>query len=201
MKGISGILNVVLIIAVGVLYYLHFKDNKSTADEPVIHALTPVKGSGNGLIAYVNSDSLFDNYSFYKEKRLEIEAEKDRIKSQLKSEGEKLQNEVEAYQKSAMTMTEKERGEKEYQLQMKQQAIRQEQERLLNGLDEKREKAMDELYSRLDSFLKKHNSGKNYSYILGYSKGGGILFANDSLDITKDVISGLNKEFTESKNH
>jgi outer membrane protein len=54
------------------------------------------------------------------------------------------------------------------------------------------------LYAKLSSYLKEYNKGKNYTFILGYQKGGGILFANDSLDITREVLDGLNKEF-ESK--
>jgi Skp family chaperone for outer membrane proteins len=30
---------------------------------------------------------------------------------------------------------------------------------------------------------------------MNYAKGTGILFANDSLDITKDVLKGLNKAY------
>jgi Skp family chaperone for outer membrane proteins len=36
------------------------------------------------------------------------------------------------------------------------------------------------------------NEEMNYKFILGYQRGSGILLANDSLDITKDVIRGIN---------
>jgi outer membrane protein len=198
MKNISGVLNVILLIAVAVLYYLHFKGAPQTevSGEKI---KAPVHVSGAGVIAFVNSDTLFDEYEFYKDQKAAIETEKTKIKNELKAQSDRLQNEVEAYQKAAMGMTEKERAEKEYQLGMKQQAMMQHKEELLNALDEKREQASDTLYTKLNNYLKKHNNKNNYSYILGYSKGGGILFANDSLEITKEVLDGLNKEYKESK--
>ena len=36
---------------------------------------------------------------------------------------------------------------------------------------------------------------RNYEFILGYQKGGGILLANDSLDITQQILEGLNKKY------
>jgi len=31
--------------------------------------------------------------------------------------------------------------------------------------------------------------------VLGYSKGGGILFANADLDVTKKIVEGLNNDY------
>jgi hypothetical protein len=42
--------------------------------------------------------------------------------------------------------------------------------------------------------LRKKYANTNYAYILGYSPGSGILFAHDSLDITPEVVQGLNAE-------
>ena len=68
-------------------------------------------------------------------------------------------------------------------------------EEMLDELDASQSKSSEELYHRLNQFMRKFNKDRNYNYVLGFQKGGGILFANDSLDITKDVVEGLNKEF------
>ena len=39
---------------------------------------------------------------------------------------------------------------------------------------------------------------RNYHFIMGYTKDGAILLANDSLDITENVIEGLNEEYKEN---
>jgi outer membrane protein len=55
------------------------------------------------------------------------------------------------------------------------------------------------LIDSLNNFLSRYNKTVNYDYILSYSRGGNILVANDSLDITNSVIKLINKEFTDSK--
>ena len=70
---------------------------------------------------------------------------------------------------------------------------------MLDAFDEEQAKFNESLYSKLSSYLKEYNKGKNYTFILGYQKGGGILFANDSLDITAQVLSGLNKQYEAEK--
>ena len=49
-----------------------------------------------------------------------------------------------------------------------------------------------DLHDRLDAFLKEYNADKRYDYILSYSEGGAILYKDESLDITADVIDGMN---------
>jgi outer membrane protein len=34
--------------------------------------------------------------------------------------------------------------------------------------------------------------------VIGYSKGGGVLYAKEDLDITQDVLKGLNEEYKSS---
>ncbi len=198
MKNISMTINVVLIIAVGVLYYLHFKSAETaiSLQDQQIKNFVPLPGTG---IVYVNSDSLLDQYEFYKNERSKFESAQKGIKNELQSQGEKLQGEVDLYQKQAIGMTDMERAQKEEQLTMKQQQLMQRKEELLSKLDDEQSKSSEELYSRLNQYLRKFNKNRNYNFVLGFQKGGGILFANDSLNITNDVVEGLNKEYLEEK--
>ena len=197
MKNISLVFNAVLLVAVGVLYYLHFK-NQGPGESVVNTAAGPVLISP-GTIAFVNSDSLLDEYEYYKSKKAAFEAQQVKIKSELKAQSDKWQKEVETYQNQAIGMTDKEKAEKEYELGMKQQQLMQKKDQMLSQLDEEQGKSAEELYGKLNDYLKRHNQGRNYSFVLGYQKGGGILFANDSLNITREVLDGLNKEYQEQQ--
>ena len=66
---------------------------------------------------------------------------------------------------------------------------------LLAKLDDEQSKTNEDLYSKLTAFMKEYNKDKNYSFILGFQRGGGILFANDSLNITKEIVHGLNQAY------
>jgi len=45
------------------------------------------------------------------------------------------------------------------------------------------------------NFLRRYNENYKFDYILGFTKGGNILLANDTLDVTNDVIKELNLEY------
>jgi len=186
------IFTAILAIAVIVLYYLHFK---SPAEEKMSAAVPATPIATN--IVYVNSDSLLDNYAFFKNKKAEFEGKEAQIKNHLQAESERLQKDAADYQDIAATMTESERSKKEEELMQRQQSLVKKKDDLLGAFDEEQSKFNEQLYAKLSSYLKEYNKGKNYTFILGYQKGGGILFANDSLDITKQVLDGLNKEFEE----
>ena len=71
MKKLSLWLNIVLIIAVAGIYFLHFSGNKTTKTEP------GVEGKEQSIdrdyaIAYVNIDTLVSNYDLYKDKVEEL---------------------------------------------------------------------------------------------------------------------------------
>lgn len=198
MRNFSMILNVVLVAAVGYLYYLNFKGNASQEESPVSLPKLGQTLTQSGIV-FVNSDSLLDQYDYYKNKKKEFEEAQNKIKSELQQQTENLQREFEKYQEQAVGMTDSQRAQIEEQLTLKQQKLVQRKEELLDKLDREQTNSSDELFSRLNTFFRKYNASRNYTYILGFQKGGGILFANDSLDITGQVIEGLNKEYAEEK--
>jgi outer membrane protein len=54
------------------------------------------------------------------------------------------------------------------------------------------------LYKQIRAYIEKYNKDNKYEYVLGYSLGGGILFADKSLDVTQKIIEGLNKAYKET---
>lgn len=197
MKNFSFILNIVLLGAVGILYYLHFKgksgtENSSETATPVLHL-----PSGNSLpaIVFINTDSLIDKYEFSKITQQDLKSKNEKIRAELKAEKEKFQKDVEAYQEKAAGMTDQQRMATEEQLSARQSDLMSKSDKLMGQLDDQRSKSTEELYSRLTAYLKKYNKDKHFQFILGFQPGGGILLANDSLDITSAVVDGLNKEY------
>lgn len=199
MRNLSWILNIVLLFAVAFLYYLHFKGNStetpSNSEIPKTVTLSTAQG-----IVFVNSDSLLNKYEFYKNKKNEFEDIQEKIKKELKTESEHLQQDMEKYQQQGGSMTEQQRAQAEEQLTIRQQKLLQKKDMMVEKLDEEQGKSSDELYSKLHEYFARYNKDHNYSFILGFQKGGGILFANDTLNITREIIDGLNKEYARGKN-
>ena len=203
MKKISLLIQVILVLAVAGLYYLHFADKNEAIEEQnsaqeELGSVSKAISNANvtGGVVFINSDSLLENYAYYKNKKAEFESRQNKVKSELETENIRLQKDVESYQRRAQGMTDIQRQIEEEQLMMRQQKLIERKDELLDKLDEEQAKSSEELYNRLAKYLKVYNQDKHYQFILGFQKGGGILFANDSLDITKSVLSGLNLEYS-----
>jgi len=60
-------------------------------------------------------------------------------------------------------------------------------------------KKTEDILNKIHEYLKEFNGGDKYDMVIGYSKGGGVLYAKEDLDITKQVLEGLNKKYAEDK--
>ena len=189
----SLIWNVVLSLAVAVLFFLHFSskssDSGSAADGAVVAGRRTV---------YVQVDSLLKNYDFFKDTRKELENKNFQLENELTTKGRSLQNEVAFFQQRAATMTPEQARSTEAQLMKKQQDLMAYRDQSAQALGQEEAKKNEELYKNIRSYIDKYNKENGYEYVLGYSLGGGILFANPSLDVTQKIIDGLNKEYKNS---
>ena len=187
----SLIWNVVLSLAVAVLFFLHFS-SKPSADAGV--------ATDGGVVAgrrtvYVQVDSLLKNYEFFKDTRKELENKNFQLENELTTKGRSLQNEVAFFQQRAQTMTPEQARSTEAQLMKKQQDLVAYRDQSAQALGQEEAKKNEELYKNIRSYIEKYNKDNNFEYVLGYSLGGGILFANPSLDVTQNILDGLNKEY------
>jgi outer membrane protein len=188
LKNISLTLNIVLAIAVAFLYYKVYSGSKPAAIQ--------MNGSSmpGDAIAFINSDSLLKDYNYYNDLRKALEAEEDSVDRLLQSRSKALEADVAAYQSKAETMAPATRAGTEEKLMRQQQGLMMLKEELIEKLQNKESAMSDSVHAHLTGFLKEYNKKRNFFYILGYQRGNGILLANDSLDITKEVLSGLNKD-------
>ncbi|WP_310590448.1 OmpH family outer membrane protein [Dyadobacter sp. NIV53] len=91
-------------------------------------------------------------------------------------------------------MTPEQARSTEAQLMKKQQDLVAYRDQAAQALGQEEAVKNEQLYKNIRAYMEKYNKENGYEYVLGYSLGGGILFANPSLDVTKKIIDGLNKE-------
>ncbi|MBC8153453.1 MAG: OmpH family outer membrane protein, partial [Bacteroidetes bacterium] len=194
MKNASLVINAVLAVAVAVLYYLHFKDQKPAT--PVVTAPIVAEAKGKDIV-YVNVDSLLTKYEFFKDAQKVLASKRFQLDNDLNTRGRSLQNEVAFFQQKAPTMTQEQGQSTEAALQKKQQDLVAYRDRAAQNLAADEQKKNEELYNKIFDYLKRYNKQNKYEFVLGYTKGGGILFANADNDVTKQILTGLNKEYEE----
>jgi len=192
MKNISLILNVVLLAAVGHLYYLNLRKAKPVEQQMIM----PAASSAGVRVAHVNADTLDAKYEWLKKQKAAIEARVTSAQNTLGSKKEALMKDLEAFQTKYQsgTMTEADAKSQYEKLMQRQQKLGEDEERLSKQLGEEQKKAFNDLYANVESQLKTLSSQIGYDYILSYSRGGPILLANDSLDITTQVLQLLNAQ-------
>lgn len=192
MKNLSLILNIVLFALVGHLYYLNLSGKDKTGADAVI--LPPASIQDGIKIAYVNADTLDANYEWLKAQKKMLEQKQTNAENSMYAKKESFMKEMAAFQQKAEAgNTPRADLEKEYAvLQQREQQLAQEEQRLGKQLSDQYTQSMKDMYSNLEGKLKELSTQIGYDYILSYSRGGQILLANDSLDITKQVLDLLN---------
>jgi outer membrane protein len=156
--------------------------------------------SNKDAIVYVNSDSLLNNYEYFKELKTKFEGKSKKAEADLKDKGAAFQREVAAYQQSANGLSADQRAQTEQRLARKQQELQTYQQNAGAALQNEEAAENEKLYDKVADYLKTHAKDKGYKMVLTYSKGNSaILFADESLDVTKEVIKGLNEAYKSDK--
>ncbi len=151
-------------------------------------------------IVFVNSDSLLNNYEYFKETRNKFEAKSKKAQLDLNAKGTTFQREVAEYQKNAATMSADERAATEQRLARKQQELAAYNQNAGAALQNEEAAENEKLYNKVSDFLKTYAKNKGYKMVLSYSKGNStVLYADNSLDVTKDVVAGLNEAYKKEK--
>src|SRR6201999_3633669 len=93
----------------------------------------------------------------------------------------------------ANTLTQAEYEAAQKRLGQMQQSLESRKQTLTDQLMKEQDDFNKSLKTSLHSFLEDYNKTHHYDYIMSYSgSGSAILYVNKQLDITKDVVDGMN---------
>lgn len=172
--------------------------NKSTT--PKDNGMTKAadtKEAPMGKVAYVEVDSLVTQLEMCKEAKAELEAKGKQAEQQLASKQQAFQSAYQAFENKMKTTGYK--SQQEYENAQKNlQRLQEDGAKLEQKLGENLAKEQDAFNQRLrdslQSYIKILNADGRYSMILSKS-GDNVLYADPSLDITDEVIKGMNKRY------
>jgi outer membrane protein len=151
-------------------------------------------------IVYVNSDSLVANADFYKDIRTKLESKSKKAQADLTAKGNAFQREVAEYRQNAQTMSADQRAVTEQRLARKQQELEAFNQNASSALANESADENAKLYDKVAQFLKSYAKEKGYKFVLTYSKTNpSILYADETLDVTKDVVTKLNDSYKSEK--
>ncbi len=206
MKNLSLILNVVLLLAVGFLFYKQYSggttetvvaadgsDSVTVAPTPVVLSELPK----DVPIVFINADSIFTHYEMAKKAKAQVEGKVAAYRKGYEAKVTAFQKEYQDYmEKAGAGAYTKEQGMAiEEGLQKKRDDImmmEQNQEKVMEEMDNSNVDVQKSVYDFLTRFNKEHG----YYCTMAYTTtGGGVLGIKDSLDVTQQVLAGLNAEY------
>lgn len=172
--------------------------NKPVDDQPA----TPAESQQGALrVAYVEVDSIMSQYEFCKEYSLILEKKGNNARNTINTKGKTLQAAAASFQQKMQNngFTSREQAESQQAaIQRQQQDLQELQARLAGELDQETAKFNKALHDSIHNFLATYNKDKKYDLILS-RQGDNILIGSKRLDITVDVVNGLNKRYKKTK--
>lgn len=169
-------------------------ETSDVAVKPTI--ISSATNLGDAKIAYVNTDSINEHYAYIADFTKVLRGKKASLEAQMESMTIKFQTDYQAFQQSAQAgiAPQAELLKAEEGLKRQQQDLANKEMQMQNLGVELEEKNM-ELNKNVKEYLLRYNNGK-FDYILSYSDMmPTILLTNPKLDITPDVLKGLNDEY------
>ena len=145
--------------------------------------------------AYVDTTVLIKEYKEMKDVEAQFTSKSDSVRKQLDSAAQSFQQEVQAYQSQMNSMSESDRKAKEQELMQKQQMLQQQQQMVGNKLREQSNTVMDSMVTKIKDYVKDYGKENNYTYIFGSNESANIMYAEEGLDITQDILTELNEEY------
>lgn len=162
----------------------------------IILSAISILNLNDGDVAYVDINRLIHEY-----KRTEVVQEDFEEKSKiLKGGADSLlldwQSELTIYEKERVSMTKKELELKQELLQNKQQQINNYQKAIEKQLEDEDQKITQTVINDINDFVNEYGKKRNYKIIYGATGSGSIMYAEDSADLTDEVLLELNREFS-----
>jgi outer membrane protein len=196
MKNLPIIFSSLALIGVAILFGMNIKSNKKSRPD----VITTKDSTGKEVvvagarIAFVDIDTLESNYDYFKKRKVEFENRQKNIDAELEKMANTLQNEYAGLQKKAQDglMSQAEGEAAQQRLMAKQQELELKRQNLGAKYLKDQDAFNKEIHDNLHKYIEQYNAEKGYDYILSYSKDGSILFANKDLDVTQDIIDGMN---------
>jgi outer membrane protein len=198
MKNGLLIFNVVLLVLVGVLFYLHFS-SKSTPSFKASNTLSKADGTTNNFrIAYFEMDSVENTFQMVKDVKAELTRREEVIGTELQRMEKDYRNKVAQYQAQGANMTQVQSEMAQRDVMQMQQSMQSRRQTLEQEYQDLQMRKLKDVKTKIEDFLKQYNNEKGYTYIFAYEPG--IFYYKDTTyNITADVIKGLNAQYTTKK--
>jgi outer membrane protein len=193
------IFNAVILILIGILFYLHFSSSKKVpASTEGNKKVVPSSTNNSFRIAYFEMDSIENSFGMVKEVKNELNRKDEQINNEKMRLRKFYQDKVNSYQQSANSMNQVQSEQATRDIMQMEQDIKNKMQSMDQEFQDLSMRKTREVKTKIEEFLKEYNKDKGFSYIL-VNEPGLIFYKDSAYNITGDVIKGLNEQYPKKK--
>jgi outer membrane protein len=201
MKNLNTILISVLILAVGVLYFLHFTQGKKTVSKTDSAITENTVAVTDAVIAYINIDTMLVQLEMYKDLQSTLEKKQKELEGNFGTKYKAFEKNVADLQNkvSKGLVTRAEAEQMNQQLSNDQVQLENLNATYTQQLQEEGIVSNRKVIDYIMEYLKEYTADKNIQFVFSYSFGGNLLYMNGAYDITNDILAGINQKYLAEK--
>ena len=201
MKKSSLIITILLALAVAVLFVLHFtgigtgttvheRSDQETGEIPT------------GNIVYIRIDSLLNSYNFFQDLQSDLNAKARIVEDDLTKKGRAFENDVNSFRKRFKKGSSQDPRQRPSKTSLLPVSRSWNSMRSKNKMElaEENQVMLNRVLDAIKTYLAQYRVMNNYDLILTTDGSSNtVIDGSPSLDITKDVVAGLNSEYAKSR--
>jgi len=146
-------------------------------------------------LAYVRSYDLIEKYTGTQEARSKFEQKKNVMMANVDSLKSMFERDRIDYLASARGMSAAQRSSREEQLGKQQSQIMQYSSAVEDQIKQEDEDLMAPVLSQINTYVEEYAKENDFDIILGTTLSGSLLYGNNTLDITDEVLKNLNAKY------
>jgi len=201
MKNLNTILISILILAVAVLYFLHFTNGKKTTANAEAADTETAVAVTDAVIAYINIDTMLVQMEMYKDLQSTLEKKQKELEGNFGTKYKAFEKNVSDLQNkvSKGLVTRAEAEQMNQQLANDQMQLENLNASYTQQLQEEGIVSNRKVIDYIMVYLKEYTADKNIQFIFSYTFGGNLIYMNGAYDITNEILVGINQKYLAEK--
>jgi len=201
MKKITFGASVLMAVAVvGLLSNCKSKTSETTSKNKN-ESISNIQLSSTFSAAWVNIDTLINNYDMYFDMQKELEESGRKLEAELNTKSRDFEKQAADYQDKVQKglVTRSQAQQMQQELGGKEQELYRLRDELRAQLADEQQVKLRQIHQSITEYLADYNKDKGFHLILSSTFGGPLLYGHPSLDITQEILKGINQKYSSER--
>lgn len=146
-------------------------------------------------LAYVNTAKLVNEFKGMQDARVAYQQKASIWKSNIDTLSNEVRSQILSFDKDSQGLTQKEKELSQELIRAKQRQLAEYQQAMNSQAQQEDGKMTEQVLSEINAYLKRYGESHNLKIVIAATEYGNIAYADEGLDITDDILEGLNSEY------